>query len=141
MAVRNKLDLKRDLKSVTHELVGLNRQLASKMILLASQTGEIEPLLQAVEALKTAQDIYPADGAPQENAEIHKILAEALLRLGRENGDMAAVEKSIEVYRSAISLASMLGDDEMRKGLKKDYLTACKIINKNAPDPTLAGAA
>ena len=141
MAARNKLDLKRDLKSVTHELVGLNRQLASKMILLASQTGETAPLFQAVDALKAVQEIYPTDGAPQENAKIHQSLADALLRLGRANGDMTAIKMSIGVYRSAISLASMLGDEAMRQALKKNYLVARNLVGKYPTGSKLAGAA
>lgn len=139
MAARNKLDLKRDLRNVSHELVGLNRQLASKMIVLASQTGDTEPLFQAVEALKAGQEIYPADGAPRENAKIYQSLADALLRLGRANGDIVAIETSISVYRSAISLASMLGDEKMRKALKHNYLTARNILSKRNPDPNIMG--
>lgn len=141
MALNNELKLKRDLKSVTHELVGLNRQLATKMIVLASQTGDVSPLFQAVDALKAAQEIYPADGAPLENAKIHQSLADSLLRLGRANGDMSAVKTSIGVYRSAISLASMLGDETMRKALKKNYMKARNIVNQDTHGPNLAGVA
>ncbi|MGB0906456.1 MAG: hypothetical protein ACPGVT_03100 [Maricaulaceae bacterium] len=141
MVARNKLNLKRDLKNVTHELVGLNRQLAQKMILLASQTGETQPLFQAAEALTSSQQLYPSDGAPRENAKLYQSLADASFGIGRMNKDMDAIALSVESYRSAITLASMIGDEGLRSNLKEKYTIARNFLHQSSTDPSLVGVA
>ena len=128
MVNRKELALKRDLKSVTQELAGLNRELASQTILLASQTGETAPLIEAVTALRNAQELYSLDAAPRENAEVQQALGDTLLTLGRANDDIEALKASIEAYRGAITLASMLGDEPMRRSLKKNYARARNLL-------------
>lgn len=128
MATRKELDLKRDLKSVNQQLANLNRELASQTILLASQTGDTAPLIQAVEALRNARELYSLDAAPRESAEVQQALADTLLSLGRAKDDTDALEASIEAYRGAITLASMLGDDTMRRALKKNYARARNLL-------------
>jgi urease accessory protein UreF len=118
---RNKLDLKRSLKKTNDQLAKLNRELASQMILLASQTGDTAPLIQAVTALRSAQELYSADQSPRENAEIQRALGDTLLKLGRANHDTEALSHAVEAYRGAITLASLIGDDVMRRDLKKNY--------------------
>jgi len=54
---RKKLDLKREYRKSTQQLAELNRDLAAKMILLASQTGDTAPLIQAVDALQKADQL------------------------------------------------------------------------------------
>jgi len=78
---RKELDLKRDLKAVTSELAQLNRELANQTILLASQTGNSAPLIEAVDALRSAQELYSVETAPRENAEVQQALADTLLTL------------------------------------------------------------
>ena len=121
MIKRNKLDLKRSLKKTNDQLAKLNRELASQMILLASQTGDTAPLIQAVTALRSAQELYSADQSPRENAEIQRALGDTLLKLGRANHDTEALSHAVEAYRGAITLASLIGDDVMRRDLKKNY--------------------
>jgi len=79
----NKLDLKRSLKKTNNKLAKLNRELAEQMVLLASQTGDTGPLIQAVTALRSAQELYSIDNTPRENAEVQQALADTLLKLGR----------------------------------------------------------
>lgn len=128
MVNRKELALKRDLKSVTQQLASLNRELASQTILLASQTGDTAPLIDAVTALRNARELYSIGSAPRANAEVQQALADTLLTLGRENGDKQALEASVEAYRGAITLASMLGDEGMRRALKKNYARACSLL-------------
>jgi len=100
---KKELDLKRDLKAVTNELAQLNRELANQTILLASQTGNTEPLIEAVEALRTARELYSVENAPRENAEVQQALADTLLTLAREKDDVKALMASIDAYRGAIT--------------------------------------
>ena len=53
-----KLELQRDLKETNNALASLNRELAGQMVLLASQTGDTAPLVQAVAALRSAEELY-----------------------------------------------------------------------------------
>jgi len=125
---KKELDLKRDLKAVTNELAQLNRELANQTILLASQTGNTEPLIEAVEALRTARELYSVENAPRENAEVQQALADTLLTLAREKDDVKALMASIDAYRGAITLASMLGDEVMRQDLRKNYARARNLL-------------
>jgi len=125
---KKEIDLKRDLKAVTNELAQLNRELANQTILLASQTGNTEPLIEAVEALRTARELYSVENAPRENAEVQQALADTLLTLAREKDDVKALMASIDAYRGAITLASMLGDEVMRQDLRKNYARARNLL-------------
>jgi len=131
--IRKKLDLKREYKKTTRQLADLNRELAAKMILLASQTGDTAPLIQAVDALQKADELFSVDSTPREVAEIRQALAETLYTLGKAQDDRLALERSIEAYRSAITLASLLGDDKMRTTLKRNYAKAKKILAEKTP--------
>lgn len=112
--------MKRKLKTVTQDLAALNQELASQMVLLASQTGDVAPLIQAVKALRKAEDIYTLQSMPRENLEVQKALGDTLLTLGRAQDDIEALTSAIESYRAAITLASMLGDETIRRILKQN---------------------
>lgn len=134
---RKKIDLKRDLKKTNNALALLNRELASQMILLASQTGDTDTLIQAVSALRSAEKLYSVDSAPRENAEIQQALADTLLTLGRENHDEDALVHAVEAYRGAITLASLIGDDKMRRDLKRNYGKAKVLLGKHDKEQSL----
>jgi len=146
VAGRKKLDLTREFRKTTRQLAVLNRDLASKMILLASQTGDTSPLIQAVDALQKADEYFSTENTPRETAEIRQALAETLYTLGKAQNDRDALEKSIDAYRSAITLASLIGDDKMRLTLKKNYKRAAKLLEEHKPaaghtDKAVRGAA
>ncbi len=141
MKIRNKLSLKRDYKNTTQELAVLNRELAGQMILLASQTGDTQPLIQAVDALRAVDENYSADATPRENAEIRQALADTLFTIGRSSGDLKALKYAVGTYRDAITLASLLGDQKLRRALKKNYGLARNLIDQHMPQSALRGAA
>jgi len=132
---RNKLDLKRSLKKTNNELAKLNREIAGHMVLLASQTGDTKPLIQAVTALRSAQELYSIESTPRENAEVQQALADTLLKLGRANHD------TVEAYRGAITIASLIGDEPMRKELKKNYGLARALLGDREKTQSLFSAA
>ena len=133
----NKLALKRDLKKTNNALAQLNRELASQMVLLASQTGDTGPLIQAVSALRSAEKLYSIDSTPRENAEVQQALADTLLTIGRTNHDTEALKHAVEAYRGAITLASLIGDDAMRRDLKKNYGTAKALLGDRVKTQSL----
>jgi len=132
MAERKEIDLQRDLKATTLELASLNRELAGQMIILASQTGDTAPLIQAVEALRSAQGYYSAESTPRENAEVQQALGDTLLTLGRANDDVEALENAIKAYRGAITLASLMGDDILRRNIKRNYGIARNLLGNRS---------
>lgn len=139
--IKTKIDLKRKLKKTNNELAKLNRELAGQMVLLASQTGDTEPLINAVKALRSAQALYSVDTMPRENAEVQQALADTLLKLGRANHDIEALESAVSAYRSAITIASVLGDEPMRKKLKKNYGLARALLGDRTKTQSLFSAA
>lgn len=138
---KTKLDLKRKLKKTNNELAKLNRELAGQMVVLASQTGDTEPLINAVKALRSAQALYSIDNMPRENAEVQQALADTLLKLGRANNDTKALESAVKAYRGAITIASVLGDEPMRKDLKKNYGLARALLGDSSKIQSLFSAA
>jgi hypothetical protein len=120
MVLKNKLAMKRRLKNVTQDLAELNLELASQMVLLASQTGDTDPLIQAVKALRQAEDIYTLQSMPQGNLEVQQALGDTLLTLGRAQNDIKALMSAADAYRAAITLASMVGDHKLRRALKRN---------------------
>ena len=129
---KSKFSLKREHQQVSRELAVLNRELATKMILLASQTGDTGPLINAVDALKRADQLFSAESTPRETAEVRQALADTLYTLGKAKDDVAALEHSIEAYRGAITLASLLGDNDMRARLKKNYGLARNLLGNRS---------
>jgi len=125
-----KLDLKRSLKKTNNELAALNRELATQMIVLASETGETGPLLQAVQTLRSVEKLYSVDDSPRESAEVQQALGDTLLKVGRQKEDKQAIEHAVQAYRGAITMASLLGDDKMRAELKKNYGIARSLLGK-----------
>ena len=57
--------------------------------------------------------------------------------MGRANHDNEALEHAIEAYRGAITLASLLGDDVMRRDLKKNYAIARSLLGDQAKTQSL----
>jgi len=136
-----KSKLKRDLKRTNNALASLNRELASQMVLLASQTGDTAPLIQAVAALRSAEKLYSIENTPHENAEVQQALADTLLTLGRANHDIEALEHAVSAYRGAITLASLLGDDVLRRDLKRNYGLAKSLLGDQTKAQSLFTAA
>ena len=134
---RKKIDLKRDLKKTKKALAVLNRELANQMVILASQTGDTEPLIKAVAALRSAEKLYSIETTPRENAEVQQALADTLLTVGRANQDTEALEHAVSAYRGAITLASLLGDDAMRRDLKKNYALTRTLLGQHVKTQTL----
>ena len=137
----NELELRHDLNAVSRELAALNRELASQMILLASQTGETEPLIHAVQALQSSQKFYSVETAPRDSAEIQQALADTLLKIGRAEKDQLALQHSIKAYRHAITLASILGDEDMRRSLKSNYAIARTVMGEAGTRPSIISVA
>ncbi len=135
------LTLRRKSAKVTRELAELNRELAKQMILLAGQTGDTMPLVQAVNTLRSVQELYSIDTTPRENAEVQKDLGDTLLKIGQARDDVSALEHAIRAYRGAITIASMLGDETMRRDLKRNYGIARNLLGSRSSDPSLRGAA
>ena len=138
---KNKLDLKRSLKKTNNQLAQLNRELAGQMTLLASQTGDTAPLIQAVKTLRSVEELYSIESTPRENAEVQQALGDTLLKLGRANHDTEALGHAVEAYRGAITIASLIGDEAMRKTLKKNYGLARSLLGDRAKTQSLFSAA
>ncbi|WP_409433477.1 hypothetical protein ACJ3XI_02935 [Litorimonas sp. RW-G-Af-16] len=129
--------LQEQLADTNSELGYLNRALAIQMISLATQTGETEPLSEAVTALRSAQAYYSFETCPREHAEIQQALADTLLLLGKANQDKAALEKAKQAYRGAITLASMLGDERMRADLRSNYKLTMTLLGQHTKTASL----
>ncbi len=138
-----KLEMLREHKKATIELSKLNREIALRMIALAHETGEIKPLIDAVNALRSSEEYYFQDTVQLDTARVQKKLGDVLLNIGKNEDDMSAIESAIIAYRSAITIASMLGAQNLRRDARKSYALAMNYAGKGERIQTvsLMGAA
>lgn len=141
MATAPNTDLQQEYRNTTRELAGLNRELASQMISLASQTGDTDPLVHAIEALRAADELYQGETSLRENAEVRQALADTLLTLGRVKSNSVILENAITAYRDAITIASLLGDQNLRRTLKRNYGHARALLSEIGQPSQIRGAA
>lgn len=130
-------DMQIQLRDTDRELGQLNWDLARELITLADQSKDAEPLIQAVEALRSATRYYSFEYAPREHALIQKSIADTLLKLGQTTGDRDALTTARDAYRGAITLASLLSDEELRESLRISYKVTLDLLGYRPKNPTL----
>lgn len=138
MANSGIFDLRRNHREATVDLARLNREMAIQMIMLASETGEKKPLIDAVISLRRAEQLFEQETTPIENAEIHKKLGDVLLGIGKNEDDMEALDYAILAYRSAITLASLLGAEDLREDARQNYSLAKSYRGISDPRPSIS---
>lgn len=118
---RQQADLEIEKRQLDRELGQLNWSLAEELTKIAADTGETAPLIEAVDALRSAKRYYTFEDAPREHALIQQAIADCLLTLGRKTRDREALCTARDAYRGAITLASLLSDDALREDLRHNY--------------------
>jgi len=143
MTKGKQLELRREHKSANFVLAKLNREMAIQMIILAKETEDIAPLIEAVKALRATEALYTPDTTPIETAHLQKKLGDVLLTVGKKEHDLHALKYAVIAYRGAITLASLLGDETLREALRKNYALALSYsgADNNKSSISLMGAA
>ena len=138
-----KFSLRRQHKQTTAQLSELNREMALKLVSLASETGEVKPLIDAVHALRASEELFSQDTAQIDTARLQKKLGDILLKVGKDEHNKDAVEAAITAYRGAITIASVLGAQNLRMDAKKSHALAMNFLGKGKKRPgiSLLGAA
>lgn len=134
---REMADLQIQLKDTDRELGQLNWDLAHELVTLADQTKDPAPLFQAVEALRSATRYFTFEDAPRDHAMIQKAIADTLLKLGQTTGDREALTTARDAYRCAITLASLLSDEELRDSLRVSYKATLDLLGYRPTKPSL----
>jgi len=139
----HKFAILRKHKDATMELSKLNREIALRMIALAHETGEVKPLIDAVNALRASEEYYFQDTVQLDTARVQKKLGDVLLNIGKNEDDISAIEAAITAYRGAITIASMLGAENLRLDARKSHSLAMNYAGRGARAQTvsLMGAA
>lgn len=122
-----KLNLKRTNRQSEEALAILNRELVLKLIALAGQTGEVEPLIEAVQNLSRTSGLYTQSNTTAEHAELQKALGDTLYKIARKENHKAALDHAIIVYRGSITVASMLDESKLRSAAKRNCTLAMKL--------------
>lgn len=136
---RQQADLEIEKRKLDLELGQLNWDLAQELTQLAAETDDPEPLMQAVDALRSAKRYYSFETAPREHALIQQSIADCLLALGRRTRNRDALRSARDAYRGAITLASLLSDDAMREDLRQSYKLTQMILGERPPVRSLFG--
>lgn len=138
MARGQKFSLRRKHKDATASIAKLNREMALRMIALANETGEIKPLIDAVEALRSTAELYSQESASIDLARIQKKLGDVLLSVGKNEGNMQAIEAAISAYKGAITIASILGAQNLRTEARTNYALAMNYVGKGVRPQTIS---
>jgi len=138
---RKMSNLDAKLANTDARLALLKVELAAQMVQLAKQTDDLAPLKQAEEALSTARNYYSADTIPVELNMVQVALGDALLKLGREQSDKDAILRAKTAFRSAVTLASLHGDDALREDLRAKIKLAESLLGHRPRTPPLFRAA
>lgn len=134
---KQKTHLETKLADTDARLALMNAQMAAEMVRLAGQTNDLAPLAQAEEALSSARNYYTFETTPVEVGLVQSALGDMLLKLGRAKSDKTAMARARKAYRTAITLASMHGDDERREDLRGKVKLTESLMGQRPETPSL----
>lgn len=132
-----KAKLAEQLAQTDAKLAMMNAQLAAQMVRLAGQTDDLEPLEKAEEAIRAARSHYAYENTPVEVMMVQIALGDMLSKLGRAKSDTDAIMRSKAAYRTAITLASMHGDDDARHDLRNKIRIIDSVLGNRPQVPSL----
>ena len=139
---RKKADKLRTQMAITDARLALTKaELAAQKIKLAGQTSDIAPLQEANVALKDARDFFGLRHAPIEICLVQMALGDMLLKLGREQSNKTIISQAKMAYRPAITMASLQGDEALRKDLRAKVKLVEKLLGDGPKTPSLFRAA
>jgi len=134
---KKKKSLEAELANTDAKLALLNAQLAAQMVKLAGQTNDLGPLSQAEEALSATRRYYEYEDTPAEICLVQVALGDMFMRLGKSKNEKPAFERAQTAYRTAITLASMQGDEPLRRELRDKMKIADSLLGKRPKTPSL----
>lgn len=133
--------LKVELAITDARLALMKAQLAAEMVKLAGQTSDLAPLKQAEDSLSSARSYYTFENTPVEICLVQVALGDMLVKLGRAASDKSALLRAKKAYRTAITLASMHGDEALRKDLRAKVKLVEALLGNKPTTPSLFRAA
>lgn len=116
-------------------------ELAAKLIDLAGQTSDVAPLNDANQALKAAREFFGLEKAPMEICLVQVALGDMLFRLGRKEMNRNIIAQAKMAYRTAITMASVQGDEALRMDLRAKVKLVDSLLDKGPKTPSLFRAA
>jgi len=138
---RKRETLQDELANTDAKLALLNAQLAAQMVKLAGQTNDLGPLSQAEEALSATRRYYEYEDTPAEICMVQVALGDMFVRLGQKQNEKAAFGRAKIAYRTAITLASMQGNDPMRREIRDKMKVVESLLGRSQKTPSLFNAA
>ena len=131
----NKLQEKLD--DTDAKLALLNAELAAQMVKLAGQTDDLGPLAQAEEALSATRRYYEYENTPVEICMVQAALGDMYIRLGKSKNEKSAFGRAQTAYRTAMTLASMQGDEDTRLLLREKIKVTNSLLGQGKVTPSL----
>lgn len=132
-----KSKLEDQLAKTDAKLALMNAQMAAELIRLAGQTDDLAPLAQAEEAIQSARKYYAYENTPVEIGMVQIALGDMLLKLGRAQNDLDVMARARAAYRTAITLASMHGDEDARHDLRNKVRIVESLLGHHPKVPSL----
>lgn len=128
--INESLSPRRYLKATSKHISRLNHELAIQMLKLASQTGDVDALIQSAKILRKSQDQFSPENTTQESADVQMILASTLHKIAKANQDIDVLDQALAEYRTTITLASVTNNDALRVRARKDYKSARELAQE-----------
>lgn len=134
---QNRAKLAEQLHDTTSEIVRTKFELVREYVSLADMETSASHLDAALDVLSSLNATTLMENALSEYVEVQSHVAAGFLRIGRKTKNRLTLEKAKHAYRGAITLASVLGDDDMRQALRQNYRTTLSLLGDKPQNPSL----
>jgi len=139
---RKKAEKPQDQIEKTDERMALTKvETAAKMIKSAEQNSDAAPLNEASQALKIARDFFGLENTPIEICMVQVALGDMFFKLGREESNKAIIAQAKTAYRTAITMASVQGDEALRMDLRAKVKLVESLLGQSPKTSSLFHAA
>lgn len=116
-------------------------EIAAQLIKLAGQTSDVALLKEADESLTIAREFFGFENAPIEICLVQVALGDMFFTLGRKASDRGVMIQAKAAYRTAITMASLQGDEALRTDLRAKVKLVDSLLGQGPKTPSLFRAA
>jgi len=132
-----KAKLSGQLQVTNVELSQTKFALTREFISLARHQNDAVHLDDALTVLASMNKTHSMENAMYEHVDLQSEVAELFLSIGRQKNSRTLLEKAKKAYRTAITLASLTGDDAMRETLRQNYRITLSLLGDKPQSPSL----
>ncbi len=134
---RKKAKLSEKLETTGAEITQVKFDLIREFISLARQENEAVHLDDALAVLSAMTQSLSMESTVHDHVILQSEIAATFLRIGRKTNDQKILVKAKHAHRSAITLASISGNDALREELRKNYRFTLSLLGDKPKNVSL----